>query len=129
MTITTNGLFAISPMLMVQFKPNFRKTYMLTLVIILKFKIVKVQIVIFECTCIIGQDLVHPYIQSTTVLCDTVSKILCQQYINMYCARLLILSSSNNYTPKEQNSSHTLTYMIIRPAPSLQYRCTAGTKF
>ena len=31
----------------------------------------KVQIGIFECTGIMGQDLVHPYIQSTTVLCDT----------------------------------------------------------
>ena len=30
----------------------------------------KVQIGIFECTGIMGQDLVHPYIQSTTVLCD-----------------------------------------------------------
>ena len=28
------------------------------------------QIGIFECTGIMGQDLVHPYIQSTTVLCD-----------------------------------------------------------
>ena len=31
---------------------------------------VKVQIGIFECTGIMGQDLIHPYIQSTTVLCD-----------------------------------------------------------
>ena len=31
----------------------------------------KVQIGIFECTGIMGQDLVHPYIQSSTVLCDT----------------------------------------------------------
>ena len=30
----------------------------------------KVQIGIFECTGIMGQDLVLPYIQSTTVLCD-----------------------------------------------------------
>ena len=30
----------------------------------------KVQIGIFECTGIMGQDLIHPYIQSTTVLCD-----------------------------------------------------------
>ena len=30
------------------------------------------QIRIFECTGIMGQDLVHPYIQSTTVLCDRV---------------------------------------------------------
>ena len=30
----------------------------------------KVQIGIFECTGIMGQDLVHPYIQSTTVPCD-----------------------------------------------------------
>ena len=30
----------------------------------------KVQIGIFECTGIMGQNLVHPYIQSTTVLCD-----------------------------------------------------------
>ena len=29
-----------------------------------------VQIEIFECTGIMGQDLVHSYIQSTTVLCD-----------------------------------------------------------
>ena len=28
------------------------------------------QIGILECTGIMGQDLVHPYIQSTTVLCD-----------------------------------------------------------
>ena len=32
---------------------------------------VKAQIGIFKCTGIMGQDLVHPYIQSTTVLCDT----------------------------------------------------------
>ena len=31
---------------------------------------VKVQIGIFDCTDIMGQDLVHPYIQSTTILCD-----------------------------------------------------------
>ena len=30
----------------------------------------KVQIGIFECTGIMGQDLIHPYIQSTTVLSD-----------------------------------------------------------
>ena len=29
------------------------------------------QIGIFKCTGIMGQDLVHPYIQSTIVLCDT----------------------------------------------------------
>ena len=28
------------------------------------------QIGIFECTGMMGQDFVHPYIQSTTVLCD-----------------------------------------------------------
>ena len=28
------------------------------------------QIGIFECTGIMGKDLIHPYIQSTTVLCD-----------------------------------------------------------
>ena len=33
---------------------------------------VKVQIRILECRGIMGQDLVHPYIQSTTVLCDTI---------------------------------------------------------
>ena len=33
-----NGLFAISSMLMVQFKPNFRCTYMLTLAIILQYQ-------------------------------------------------------------------------------------------
>ena len=31
----------------------------------------KVQIGIFKCTGIMGQDLVHPYIQGTTILCDT----------------------------------------------------------
>ena len=31
---------------------------------------VKVQIGIFKRTGIMGQDLVYPYIQSTTVLCD-----------------------------------------------------------
>ena len=30
----------------------------------------EVLIWIFKCTGIIGQDLIHPYIQSTTVLCD-----------------------------------------------------------
>ena len=30
----------------------------------------KVQIGIYKCTGIMGQDLIHPYIQSTTVLCD-----------------------------------------------------------
>ena len=34
----------------------------------------KVQIGIFECTGLMGQDLVHPYIQSTPVLCDTYLK-------------------------------------------------------
>ena len=32
---------------------------------------VKVEIGIFECTGIMGQDLVHPYIQSTAILCDS----------------------------------------------------------
>ena len=33
--------------------------------------IIKVQIGIFECTGIMGQDLLYPYTQSTTILCDT----------------------------------------------------------
>ena len=36
---------------------------------------VKVQIEIFECTGIMGKDLVHPYIQSTTVLCDSIREL------------------------------------------------------
>ena len=33
----------------------------------------KVQIGIFQCTGMVGQDLVHPYnIQSTTVFCDII---------------------------------------------------------
>ena len=70
-----NRLFAISPMFVVQFSPNFRYSYILTLAIIQvcqKWK-VKVQIGIFKCTGIMGQDLIHPcIIQSTTVLCMSV---------------------------------------------------------
>ena len=48
----------------------------------------KVQIGIFECTGIMGQDLVHPYIQSTTVLFDAGSqalyKILLYMHISMF---------------------------------------------
>ena len=37
----------------------------------------KVQIGIFECTGIMGQDLVHPYIiQSTTVFCDKLYRLV-----------------------------------------------------
>ena len=49
----------------------------------------KVQIGIFECTGIMGQDLVHPYIQSTTVLCDiaTLYNILyILSYLHVYLA-------------------------------------------
>ena len=67
-----NRLFAISPMFVVQFSPNFRCTYILTSAIILwcqKWMITESKSVIrnFKYTGIMGQDLVHPYIQSTTV--------------------------------------------------------------
>ena len=72
-----NGLFAISPMFVVQFSTTFTCTCILTSAIILWCRgvksglslKVKVQIGIFKCTGIMGQDLIHPYIQSTTVLC------------------------------------------------------------
>ena len=38
------------------------------------------QIGIFECTGIMGQDLVHPYIQSTIVLCDIIVFVNITQY-------------------------------------------------
>ena len=65
-----NRPFAISPMLVVQFQPNFRCTYILTSAIMLwcqKWIITesKSQIKILECTGKMGQDLVHPYLQST----------------------------------------------------------------
>ena len=42
---------------------------------------VKVQIGILECTGMMGQDLVHPYIQSTTVLCDNFVIVLCNIFL------------------------------------------------
>ena len=46
----------------------------------------KVKIGIFKCTGIMGQDLVHPYIPSTTVLCDN-SFVHAQNYI-VSCHRI-----------------------------------------
>ena len=58
---------------------------------------VKVQIGIFKCTVIMGQDLIHPYIQSTTVLCDK-GEILLHKIpmIDLNLAQVLTLGRYNH---------------------------------
>ena len=67
----------------------------------------KVQIRIFECTGAMGQDLVHTYIQSTTILCDRRFTILVTVliYLTVICRwRFIIHAGVDGY-------SRTIVYM------------------
>ena len=55
----------------------------------------KVQIGIFECTGIMGQDLVHHFIQSTTILCDNYAYYITSQ---LYSGCMWLMKQVNVYS-------------------------------
>ena len=88
-----NELFVISPLLVMQFLPYFRYTCMLPIATILRRQNWS------DFSNVLGmmlKNLVHPYIQSTTVLCDVISQtpanfinliiILMCIFWNVHCA-------------------------------------------
>ena len=74
----------------------------------------KVQIEIFKCTGIMGQDLVHPYIQSTTVLCDKYAFMTAGNIFESHSSEFIVAFGKNVGTP-------TLSLFIstIEPDPVL----------
>ena len=75
----------------------------------------KVQIGIFECTGIMGQDLIHPYIKSTTVLCDYKTHMDISTLCSFFFLRLTLTATPITTTIAVSISARS-TAAVVAPA-------------